>query len=177
MYDHVLQDCQKLILKIGFYAISLWPGGGEGGGVIHKLVQAQKICKMSAKFFKKWFLKFLKQFGNLQIKPVQNMHRKGGTGKVRRGPAWCQVLFGLVGLVWFGSFGSVWQVWFGFVNKADLKRPLVPLKVAKASLELHLETIPGRSGSVRSGPIVILRLTQSSCAGAGTELGNCGEKL
>ena len=61
------------------------------------------------------------------------------------------------------------------MNKADLKRPLVPLKVAKASLELHLETIPGQVGSVqsgpgRSGPIVILRLTQSSCAGAGTEL-------
>ena len=30
----------------------------------------------------------------------------------------------------------------------------------------------GRFGSVRVGPIVILRLTQSSCAGAGTELGN-----
>ena len=93
--------------------------GGRGGGVIHKLVQAQKICKMSANFFKKWFLKFLKQFGNLQIKPVQNMHRKGGTGKVRRGPAWCQVLFGrfgLVGLVWFGRFGLVGlvgQVCFG----------------------------------------------------------------
>ena len=57
----------------------------------------------------------------------------------------------MVGLVWFGRFGSVWWVWFGFVNKADLKRPLVPLKVAKASIELHLETIPARSGSVRSG--------------------------
>ena len=65
--------------------------------------------------------------------------------------------------------------------KKDLKKPLVPLKVAKASLELHLETIPvrvgpgrvgpGRVGPGRVGPIVILRLTQSSCAGAGTELG------
>ena len=61
--------------------------------------------------------------------------------------------------------------------KKDLKSPLVSLKVAKASPELYLETIPvrvgpGRSGSGRVGPIVILRLTQSSWAGAGTELGN-----
>ena len=61
--------------------------------------------------------------------------------------------FGLVGLVWFGRFGSVWWLWFGFVNKADIKRPVVPLKVAKASIELHLETIPARSGSVRSGSV------------------------
>ena len=120
--------------------------GGGGGGVIHKLVQAQKICKMSAKFFKKWFLKFLKQFGNLQIKPVQNMHRKGGTGKVRRGPAWCQVLSGRFGLV-----GLVLLVWFSLVNENDLKRPLVPSKVSKASLELHLRTIPGGVGSGRLG--------------------------
>ena len=50
--------------------------------------------------------------------------------------------------------------------------PIVPLKVAIASLELHLGTIPGRVGPGGSGPIVILRLPQSSCAGAGTELGN-----
>ena len=61
------------------------------------------------------------------------------------------------------------MVWF--CKETDLKRPKVPLKVAIASLELHLGTIPGRSGLVRVGPIVIIRLTQSSCAGAGTELG------
>ena len=59
------------------------------------------------------------------------------------------------------------MVWFGFVNNADIKRPLIPLKVKKASQELKLETIPDQVG-----PTVILRLTQSSCAGAGTELGN-----
>ena len=32
-----------------------------------------------------------------------------------------------------------------------------------------------QSGQVRSGPIVILRLTQSSYAGAGTELGKVAE--
>ena len=45
------------------------------------------------------------------------------------------------------------EVWFGLVNESDLKRPLVPLKVAKAILELHLETIPGRVGSVRVGSV------------------------
>ena len=61
----------------------------------------------------------------------------------------------MVGLVWwvcFARFGLVflvWSVWFGLVNEDDLKRPLVPLKVAKAILELHLETIPGWSRSVR----------------------------
>ena len=58
------------------------------------------------------------------------------------------------------------------VNEDHLKRPHVPLKLAKASLELHLEAIPGRVGLVLFGPIVKIRLTQSSCAGAGTELGN-----
>ena len=72
-------------------------------------------------------------------------------------------------MILFGRFGLVGMVWFGFVNKADLKRPLVPLKVVKASL--HFGTIPAWVGSVRVGPIVILRLTQSSCARAGTELG------
>ena len=52
--------------------------------------------------------------------------------------------------------------------KKDLKKPLVPLKVAKASLELHLKIIPVRVGSVRVSPKVILRLTQSSWAGAAT---------
>ena len=51
----------------------------------------------------------------------------------------------------------------GFVNEDDLKRPLVPLKVAKASIELHLGTIPSRCGSVRSGPIVIIRLSHFNC--------------
>ena len=112
-----VRSCTSRLPKINF---ENWPGGGEGGGVIHKLVQAQKICKMSAKIFKNSFLKFLKQFGNLQIKPVQNMHRKGGTGKVRRGPAWCQVLFGKFGLVFL-----VWQVWFGKPNTTpDFAGPL-----------------------------------------------------
>ena len=59
------------------------------------------------------------------------------------------VQFGRFRLVWFGRFGSVWYVWFGFVNKADLKMPLVPLKVAKASLGLYFETIPVRVGLVQ----------------------------
>ena len=81
------------------------------------------------------------------------------------------------------------------VNEDDLKRPLVPLKLAKASLEVHLETIPGRVGlgrvglgrvglgrvgPVRLGPILIIRLTQSSCAGAGTEIrknGGCNCRI
>ena len=61
--------------------------------------------------------------------------------------------------------------WFGLVYEEDLKSLLVPLKVSKTSLELPLETIPVRVGSVRVSPIMILRLTQSSWAGAGTELG------
>ena len=83
-------------------------------------------------------------------------------------------------MVGFACFGMVG--WFGLVYEKDLKRPLVPLKEAKATLDLYLETIPVRVGSVRFGsvrfrsvrvgPIVILRLTQSSWAGAGTELGN-----
>ena len=65
----------------------------------------------------------------------------------------------MVGLVWwvcFAKFGLVflvWYVWFGLVNEDDLKRPLVPLKLAKASLKLHLETISGRVGSVCSGSV------------------------
>ena len=78
----------------------------------------------------------------------------------RFGLVWL-VLYGMVGLawyVWFGMFGLVWQVWFGFED--DLKGPLVPLKVAKPSLELHLGTIPGRLGYwVGLGPIVIIRLS------------------
>ena len=98
------------------------PAGVRGGGVIHKLVQAQKICKMSAKFFKKWFLKFLKQFGNLQIKPVQNMHRKGGTGKVRRGPAWCQVLYGRFGLVGIFFYNFFFAIFFSSANHSFLTK-------------------------------------------------------
>ena len=41
-------------------------------------------------------------------------------------------------------------VWSGLFYEEDIKKPLVPLKVAKASLELHLETIPVRVGPVRS---------------------------
>ena len=43
------------------------------------------------------------------------------------------------------------EVWFGLVNESDLKRPLVPLKVAKTSLKQHLETILGRVGPGRVG--------------------------
>ena len=46
---------------------------------------------------------------------------------------------GLVGFVWFGLFEFVF-----------LLQVLVPLKVAKTSLELHLETIP-RSDRVGLG--------------------------
>ena len=68
----------------------------------------------------------------------------------------------------FGLVGLVWLVWFSLVNEDDLKRPLVPSKVSKASLELHLRTILGGvgSGRVRSGglgPIVIIRLSQFNC--------------
>ena len=52
----------------------------------------------------------------------------------------------VLGYVRFGKFGLVW---FGLVNKNDLKRPLVHLKLAKASLELHLGTIPGQVGWVQ----------------------------
>ena len=57
----------------------------------------------------------------------------------------------------------VWPVWFGLVNGYDLTLPMVPLKAIIASLELNLGTIPGwsgsgRSGSVLVGPIVIIRL-------------------
>ena len=52
------------------------------------------------------------------------------------------------GLVWFGRFGR-----FGLVNEDDFYRPQVPLKEAKATLELQLGTIPGRSGPGRSGSV------------------------
>ena len=58
---------------------------------------------------------------------------------------------------------------FGFVNKAGLKRPLVPLKEAKASIKLHLGTIWARSGPVRFNNDI---KAQSSFAGSGTELDN-----
>ena len=64
--------------------------------------------------------------------------------------------------------GFVWYVWFGLLNEDDFKGPLVPLKVAKSSLELHFGTIPGRLGSGRLGwvglgPIVIIMLSQFNC--------------
>ena len=59
----------------------------------------------------------------------------------------------MLGLVRFARFGSVWKLLFGFINKADLKKRLVTLKVAKASLELHLGTIPARLGPGRSGSV------------------------
>ena len=49
----------------------------------------------------------------------------------------------MVGLVWYDRFG--------LVNEDNLKRPIVPFKVAKSSLDLHLGTIPGRVGSGRVG--------------------------
>ena len=88
--------------------------------------------------------------------------------------------FGLFGLVWFGlgCFGLVWFGRLGVVNEDDFRRPQVPLKVAKAKLELHIEPIPARVGSVRSGPVrsnsdykaisVQLQLQLPT----GTELGN-----
>ena len=84
-------------------------------------------------------------------------------------------MFGSVWYIWFGSFGSVGLVllvWFGLVNKDDLKRSPVPSKLAIARLELNLGTILGWVG-----PIVILRLTQSTCAGAGTDLGKIIKNL
>ena len=63
-------------------------------------------------------------------------------------------LAGLVGFVWFGLFEFVF-----------LLQVVVPLKVAKTSLELHLETIPGRIGSGWVGLIVIIKLSMfnNSC--------------
>ena len=79
----------------------------------------------------------------------------------------------MVGLVWYGRFGLVWLVWFGLVNVDDLKRPLVPLKVAKPSLELHLGTIPGRVGWVGSNSdYKAISVQLQLQLPAGTELGN-----
>ena len=63
-------------------------------------------------------------------------------------------LAGLVGFVWFGLFEFVF-----------LLQVVVPLKVAKTSLELHLETIPGWIGSGWVGLIVIIKLSMfnNSC--------------
>ena len=75
-------------------------------------------------------------------------------------------LLSLVGLVWL-------VVWFSLVNKDDLKRPLVPSKVAKASLELHLGTIPGRVGWGRSNSdYKAISVQLQLQLPAGTELGN-----
>ena len=50
------------------------------------------------------------------------------------------------------------------MKEDDLKGPLVILKVAKSSLDLHLGTILGRVRSVVGlGPIVIIRLSQFNC--------------
>ena len=59
------------------------------------------------------------------------------------------------------------------VIEEDLRRPLVPLKVSKCSIELHLGTIPGRVGWVGSNSdynaiSVQLQLQLPT----GTELGN-----
>ena len=59
--------------------------------------------------------------------------------------------------------GLVWYFWFGLVNEDNLKRPLVPFKVTKTSLERHLGTIPGGLGKVGLGPLAIIRLYQFNC--------------
>ena len=41
------------------------------------------------------------------------MQKEGLYGEVQHGPAWCQVMF--------GKFGLVWYVQFGLVNEDDLK--------------------------------------------------------
>ena len=56
------------------------------------------------------------------------------------------------------------------LNEDDVKRPLVPLKVGKARLELPLGTIPVRVRSVRSNSDNKADSVQLN--GAGTELGN-----
>ena len=51
-------------------------------------------------------------------------------------------------------------------GRFDLVGSLLPLKVAKASLELHLGTIPGGvgwGGVGWGGPIVIIMLSQFNC--------------
>ena len=59
------------------------------------------------------------------------------------------------------------------VNEDDLKRPLVPSKVAKASLELHLGTIPGRVGLVGSNTdYKAISVQLQLQLPAGTKLGN-----
>ena len=58
----------------------------------------------------------------------------------------------------------------GLINEDDLKRPLVPLKLAKASPKLHLETTPGWVGPGRFGPIMIIRLLSPAVLGLGLSL-------
>ena len=73
---------------------------------------------------------------------------------------------------------GVWYVWFGLLNEDGLKGPLVPLKVAKSSLELHLGTIPGRVGWGRVGwggsnsDYKAISVQLQLQLPAGTELGN-----
>ena len=57
----------------------------------------------------------------------------------------------MVGLVYTVCFGLVWFGWFGLVNEDGFKRPKVPVKEAKAKLELPLGPIPGRSGLKMAG--------------------------
>ena len=70
------------------------------------------------------------------------------------------------------------KVWFSLVHENDLKGPLVPSKVSKASLELHLGTIPGRVGSARVGSgrsnsyYKAISVQLQLQLPAGTELGN-----
>ena len=77
----------------------------------------------------------------------------------------------------YGLVGLVWQIWFGLVNEDNLKGPLVPLKVAKSSLELHLGTIlvevdwgwVGWGGSNSDYKVISVQLQLQ--LSAGTELG------
>ena len=76
----------------------------------------------------------------------------------------------MIGLVWFGL---VWFGRFGLVNEDDLKRHLVSLKVTKASLELHLGTIPGGVGWVGSNSdYKAISVQLQLQLPIGTELGN-----
>ena len=59
------------------------------------------------------------------------------------------------------------------VIEEDLRRPLVPLKLSKCSIELHLGTIPGRVGWVGSNSdYTAISVQLQLQLNAGTELGN-----
>ena len=73
------------------------------------------------------------------------------------------------------SLVLVWQVQFCrlcFVREMDTTLKGLHSIAAKASLNLHLGTIPVRVVSGWSCPIVIIGLNQSSYTGARTEHGN-----